>query len=154
MPNSSFSIIEFAPHYTDSVVRLWRESMQAAIGIPPIHSFDSQAYFLREILPYTNRVYIAIDQNSGQPIGFMATDGDWLNQLYVSINHQGKGVGSALLKIAKQSANGALLLRTFEVNTKAQVFYEKSGFVAIGGDSDNEEGLPDIIYRWQTRLSV
>ncbi|MEJ2765373.1 hypothetical protein VV869_15575 [Photobacterium sp. MCCC 1A19761] len=48
---SSFSIGPFEPSETEVITALWRESMKQAIGIPPVHSFDSQAYFLREILP-------------------------------------------------------------------------------------------------------
>ncbi|GFZ32943.1 hypothetical protein CSC2_34690 [Clostridium zeae] len=37
---------------------------------------------------------------------------------------------------------------TFEVNQKAQKFYENNGFEIIGKRNDNEENLNDIKYEW------
>lgn len=38
----------------------------------------------------------------------------------------------------------------FVSNTRARRFYERHGFVEIdGSDGDNEEGEPDIRFRWE-----
>jgi len=146
--SSSTTINEFEEQHTDTVVAFWRASMEKAIGIPPTHSFESQAYFLREILPKSNMVYVASDTRSGELIGFMATDGKTIDQLYIHLEHQNKGAGSKLIELAKKESAGTLQLRTFEVNKNAQRFYEKHGFTASDGDCDNEEGLQDMVYTW------
>ncbi|WP_367317501.1 hypothetical protein ABF162_20595 [Vibrio coralliilyticus] len=40
-----FEVTTFKPGHTHDVVSLWRDSMQEAIGIPPVHTFESQAFF-------------------------------------------------------------------------------------------------------------
>ncbi len=70
-------------------------------------------------------------------------------QLYVSPKLQRKGIGSYLLSQAKEQSNGSLTLRTFEVNEKAQRFYRANGFVVRPGNSENEEGLPDLECEWK-----
>ncbi|KDM91638.1 GNAT family acetyltransferase [Photobacterium galatheae] len=133
----------------EAVTELWRVSMQRAIGIPPIHSFESQAFFLREILAKNDLIYVAREEKTHSPVAFLATDGREVSQLYVHPNWQSYGIGSQLLNLAKDISQGSLRLRTFEVNEKARRFYERHGFVAIGGDCDNEEGLPDLLYAWK-----
>ena len=138
----------FKSCYADALVALWRDSMTASTGIQPVHSVESQRYFLCEILPAQYVVTVVV-ADSGEPIGFMASDAATINQLYIDQAWQGRGIGSELLARAKANASGVLQLRTFESNAGAQRFYERHGFRAIGGDSDNEEGQPDILYQWR-----
>ncbi len=74
---------------------------------------------------------------------------DWIEQLYVLPDAQGRGIGSALLAIAQQGAD-QLQLWTFQRNARARRFYEARGFVSIeetdGGR--NEEQEPDVRYLW------
>jgi len=137
----------FRSCYADALVALWRDSMTAATGIQPVHSVESQRYFLCEILPAQYAITV-VTADSGEPIGFMASDASMISQLYIHQAWQGQGIGSTLLEQAKALSGGSLQLRTFEVNAGARRFYERHGFVAIGGDSNNEEGQPDILYRW------
>ncbi|HUO12594.1 MAG TPA: GNAT family N-acetyltransferase, partial [Caulobacteraceae bacterium] len=62
----------------------------------------------------------------------------------------GQGVGVALLGKAKQDAS-ELSLWTFQQNLRARRFYEKHGFVVVveTDGRDNEEKLPDVLYRWR-----
>ncbi|MEJ2765374.1 GNAT family N-acetyltransferase [Photobacterium sp. MCCC 1A19761] len=92
---------------------------------------------------------MAREATSGTPIGFMAANERCISQLYIHVAHQHRGIGSALMAIAKQGSSGGLQLRMFEVNPNAQRFYEHHGFRAINGDSNNEEGLPDMLYEWR-----
>lgn len=84
-------------------------------------------------------------------VGIVAFNSDELNQLYVANDQQGKGIGEILLNLAKEHSGGSLFLYTFEINKKAQRFYEKHGFVEIGRGYENEENLPDIKYEWRGR---
>lgn len=147
--NPQIIIKPFEAQYAEGVTALWRESMSEAIGIDPVHSFESQLYFLTEILPQNYELFVASDKGTASPVALLVCSLAEINQLYVDRRYQGQGVGSALLKIAMERSAGTLRLRTFEVNHKAQRFYEGFGFVAIGGDSNNEEGLPDILYEWR-----
>jgi len=79
----------------------------------------------------------------------MANSETEVNQLYVAPEYQRQGVGSHLIKEAKERSKGVLSLRTFEVNQRAQVFYHAHGFIAYSGSSDNEENLPDLQLVWK-----
>jgi len=73
----------------------------------------------------------------------------WIDQLYVDPDFAGRGLGSRLVAVAKAAAPGGLELWTFQANVRARRFYERHGFVAVGmTDGDNEEGAPDVRYRW------
>lgn len=85
---------------------------------------------------------------AGDPaVGFVAIDDDQdIIALYA--NPKRKGVGSTLIESAK-SKYEHLALWTHQPNTEAQSFYKKHGFTEVTRtDGDNEEGVPDIRYRW------
>ena len=83
-------------------------------------------------------------------VGIIAFREEWIDQLYVLPDAQGRGVGSDLLEVA-QRAFPVLSLWTFQRNLKARRFYELNGFVALRktDGSDNEEKEPDVLYRWE-----
>ncbi len=54
-----------------------------------------------------------------------------------------------LVELAQELSPAELNLWTFRSNTRARSFYEALGFVVVGmSDGDNEEGAPDLRYRW------
>lgn len=143
-----FSVIEYDPSYGEQTVKMWRESKELAIGQREIHSFEDHLHFLNHILTQNNKVYLAIDATSNQVAGLLACNEKWVNQLYIHVDYQGRGLGTRLLNLAKQQSAGTLYLYTFEDNKKAQQFYERHGFRIIGRGSSNEEQLEDIKYEW------
>jgi putative acetyltransferase len=73
----------------------------------------------------------------------------WVDQLYVDPQWTGRGLGSALIGLAKELRPERLDLWTFQSNIAARRFYERHGFVAIDvTDGENEERAPDVHYRW------
>lgn len=82
-------------------------------------------------------------------VAMLVLDGGELDQLYVDPLSQGEGIGSRLIDLAKRESPAGLELWMFESNVGAQRFYERHGFVEVGRtDGDNEEGSPDVRYRW------
>ena len=81
--------------------------------------------------------------------GVIAFRDDWIEQLYVLPEAQGRGLGSELLDVAKQ-ASGRLQLWTFQRSTPARRFYEARGFVLVEQTDGvrNEEKEPDARYLW------
>jgi len=57
-------------------------------------------------------------------------------------------LGTKFLEIAKSNSNGRLFLYTFEINRKAQLFYEMNEFKILSRDNAKEENLNDIKYEW------
>ncbi|MCG6341335.1 hypothetical protein K6U19_08790 [Vibrio fluvialis] len=62
--------------------------MSLVLGINPVYSFESQAYFLEHILPQDYRVVVVVvvvlDESTSRPVAFMASSEFEINQLYVS----------------------------------------------------------------------
>lgn len=84
-------------------------------------------------------------------LGFLALDpaDSLVSSLYLTPEARGQGIGKALLDRAKAECPLGLGLWTFVANTGARRFYEREGFREVARtDGDNEEGLPDILFRW------
>ncbi|MDP4087036.1 MAG: GNAT family N-acetyltransferase, partial [Bacillota bacterium] len=110
------------------------------------YSFEEHVFFLNNVLNKDNKIYIAVDND--EVVGIIAFNESEINQLYIHNDYQGRGLGKKLLDMAKVNPKGRLTLYTFEVNHKAQRFYERNGFKIIGRGHENEENLNDIKYEW------
>ncbi|MCM3118789.1 GNAT family N-acetyltransferase [Neobacillus sp. MER 74] len=139
-------ITDYNPKYAEQTVKMWRDSKEQAIGQKEIHSFENHVYFLNNILPEQFQINLALIDD--RVVGMIASNETEISQLYIHIDYQGMGIGQTLLEKVKAKSSGRLTLYTFEVNKKAQRFYEKNGFNIIGRGHENEENLPDIQYEW------
>lgn len=135
--------------HAGSVAEVWLRARKASIPAipPPVRSDDEvRAYFRDVVLPSTE-VWVALDPDV---VGLLVLAGDVIDHLYVDPDHQRRGVGTALLDHAKRQRPRGLQLWTFQSNLGAQRFYERHGFAAVEEtDGDNEEGAPDVRYRWR-----
>jgi putative acetyltransferase len=106
---------------------------------------EDRDFFRHVVFPHS------ILWGAGDPelAGFLALRDGWVDLLYVLPEHQGCGIGSALLARAKDHAP-TLRLWTFQRNSAARSFYERQGFrlVAETDGARNEEREPDALYRW------
>jgi GNAT superfamily N-acetyltransferase len=120
----------------------------AVPSVPPsVHSDDEVTCWVRDVLMIARQVWVA--DSAGCVLAVMALGDGWIDQLYVDAEWTGRGLGSALVDHAKAEAGASLDLWTFASNTRAQRFYERHGFVEVDRtDGENEEGEPDICYRW------
>ena len=149
MKQHNISIIPYNTKYTEQTVKMWRVSKEQAIGQKEIHTFENHVYFLNHILPEQFQIDLAlIDEDV---VGIIAYNDREISQLYIHLEYQGIGIGRTLLDKAKAHSSGKLTLYTFEVNEKAQRFYEKQGFEIINRGHENEENLPDIQYEWKSK---
>jgi GNAT superfamily N-acetyltransferase len=135
----------------DPIAALYLRSRLAAFpAIPPsVHDdADVHRHFAETVLP-TCDTWVAED--GGELIGFLVLHEGWVEHLYLEPGCTGQGHGSALLDHAKAQQPDRLDLWAFQANTGARRFYERHGFVAVAEtDGDNEEGAPDVRYRWTT----
>ena len=145
--NQQVKIIEYDKKYALETVKIWRASMEKAFGVKDQHSWEEQLDYLKTIMN-EYRGYLVIENSSDKIIGMMAVGGSELDQLYIHVDYQGMGIGTQLLNLAKELSPGKLQLFTFEVNKKAQRFYEKHGFTIIRRGIENQSGMADIRYEW------
>ena len=124
-------------------------SMRDALPyLPDLHTdAETRDWVANGVLPH-QEVWIA--ETAGRVVGVAALDGEMLAQLYILPGEQGRGIGSALLAKTMARRHAGMRLYAFQRNTRARSFYERRGFVAVefGDGSGNEEGEPDVLYRW------
>lgn len=121
--------------------------------LPEVHTDAETHFWVANVMVPQQEVWVA--EVAGDVAGFAALHEGWLEHLYIAPGHQGIGLGSALLDLAMGRFPDGLQLYAFQGNTRARQFYEARGFVAaaFGDGSDNEEGAPDVRYRWPGRAT-
>jgi GNAT superfamily N-acetyltransferase len=132
-----------------AVAELWLRSRYASIpAIPaPVHTDDAvREWYATEVLPNREVWVVEADESV---VAMMVLKDEWVDALYVDPTRTGEGIGSLLVDLAKECRPDGLDLWAFQSNVRALRFYERHGFVEIETtDGDNEEGAPDVHYRW------
>ena len=116
--------------------------------LPDLHTAAETRRFIENHVLATLSVTVA--EEDGVPVGIMAEEPGWVDQLYVDPDHFSNGAGGALLAHA-QSHQSYLRLWCFQENHRARRFYARRGFVERErtDGSNNMEGCPDILFAWR-----
>ena len=114
-----------------------------------LHTPDEDRWFFRERMFKTCELWGYFDNQ--ELIGIIAFREGWIDQLYILPVSQGRGIGAALLQIAKSQSH-SLRLWTFQRNRSARLFYERQGLTLVKetDGSANDENEPDAMYLWQS----
>ncbi|WP_422038523.1 GNAT family N-acetyltransferase [Roseibium sp.] len=118
--------------------------------MPRVHSHQDVVRYHTDFV-HKNRDVLVAERNDSDVQGFAATSSDAVvTGFYLAQDARRKGLGRQMLNQIKQAYPSGLSLWTFVANTGARKFYEREGFSEERRtDGDNEENLPDILYRWQ-----
>ena len=132
------------------VVSLWRASKRKAfpyVEVQQSYSLEDDTAHFRDVIAKDCEVWLA--ESGDQILGLMALEGDLIDQLFVKIDAQGQGIGTALLIKARELSPSGLRAYTFQKNTAARTFFEKYDFhVVRAGASPPPENEPDLEYTW------
>jgi GNAT superfamily N-acetyltransferase len=151
-------IQDYRVEYGLEVVKLWRRAFQRAMGLEEQNRQEQlldQLEFFARLDPAT--ISVAVDVATTDILGMMVQNGKSLDHLYVHVDHQGHGLGSGFIRLAKERSPTGVELYTFQKNTGAQAFYCAHGFVEVergfADKADNpwassSDELADIRYRW------
>ena len=114
--------------------------------LPELHTTEEDLAFAGRLL-VDDTVWVA--EISGAVGGYIAFRPGWIDHLFIHPDHQGQGVGPALLAKALEDGQPRQLW-TFQENARARRFYEARGFRAVEftDGEDNEEQQPDVRYVW------
>ena len=126
----------------------WRARVAAVPAIPPsVHPIDDvHVHFATVVLPHRD-TWFAVEVD--EIVGLLVLEPGWVDHLYLEPDRTGQGIGAELLAHAKQLQPDGLDLWAFRSNTGARRFYERHGFTPVAfTEGDNEEGEPDVRYRW------
>ena len=101
--------LRFAPFevtMADALVPMWREAFEYGVGIvDPNPIEDQRAYLFAHVLP-EHAISVALE---GQRIvGFLASNALSVSQIHVRVGCHGRGIGSELLRRAKEVSGGTL----------------------------------------------
>jgi putative acetyltransferase len=136
----------------EAIARLHRLALREGLPfLPVLHTLEEDVAFFRDrVLPMA-RVVVAEDE-AERLVGFIAFRRGWVDHLYVHPDHQGRGIGRALMDRA-QAAWPALDLWVFQRNLRARAFYTARGFRPVyeTDGTGNEEQEPDLLMRWERR---
>ncbi len=148
--NDDVGVRRAAPAEATTIADLYARARRAAVpAIPPsVHDDDDVRHHFATVVLPEHEVWVLDDRHAGV-IGLLVLNGGWLDHLYLAPGRTGQGLGTRLLAVAKRERPAGLDLWAFQSNTGARRFYERHGFVAVAmTDGDNEEGAPDVRYRW------
>jgi GNAT superfamily N-acetyltransferase len=141
----SLAIAEDLPAIAD----MWRASIDS-IGIRYEHE-ESVADLLAKLTAHWPDVWeIWVVRRTIHLDAFIAIDRSEavLAQLFVAPDSQGKGIGQALLKLAKDEMTTGISLWTDARNTCARRFYERAGFTLLGLEKHPVASHYRAQYRW------
>lgn len=129
-----------------AIARIHRLAMRISLPfLPELHTPEEDLGFVRDRLMAANAVWVA--EVDGEVVGYIAFHEGWIDHLFIHPDHQGKGLGPALLDKALEDGTERKLW-TFQQNARARAFYEKRGFVPemFTDGEGNEEKQPDVLY--------
>jgi GNAT superfamily N-acetyltransferase len=132
----------------DAAARVLRRAFDHALPtLAGLHTPEEDRWFFRNRVFADCELWGAFDDTG--MTGMIAFRRDWIDQLYILPDAQGRGTGSSLLQVAKERFD-LLQLWTFQRNAKARRFYEARGFrlVRETDGARNEEQEPDALYLW------
>lgn len=120
--------------------------VDATDWMPRVHPAEAVARHIGGYVLPERAVTVAA--RDGVVVGFMALGVGQVDGLYLGPEARRRGIGAALIGLAKAAWPEGLTLRTFVANGPARAFYAAQGFVEAPGNADNDEGLPDLLLTW------
>jgi GNAT superfamily N-acetyltransferase len=134
----------------DEIAEVHAVAMRTAMPyLPELHTDAEIRAWVAEVVLPRQAVWVA--EAGGRVVGVAALEGEMLQQLYILPGYQGIGIGSALFAKAQELRPNGFSFYAFQRNARARAFYEHRSCVAVefGDGSGNEEGEPDVLYRWE-----
>jgi GNAT superfamily N-acetyltransferase len=144
-----FQLRPAEPRDADDIAEIHLASRREAMPwLPEVHSDEETYAWVAGVVLPQREVWVA--EVDGRVVGVAALEGDFLEQLYILPGYQGLGIGSALFDKARELRPHGLSFYAFQRNARAREFYERRGCIIVefGDGSGNEEGEPDVLYRW------
>jgi putative acetyltransferase len=99
--------------------------------------------------------FVVVAEDAGRPAGFAELEANGhVDRVYVSADHQGQGVGRALLTAVIDEARRRGLARLFlEASITARRFFEREGFTLLAPQVVTLRGAEFVNYRMERALA-
>ena len=129
----------------DQVIDIWLEASIEAHAFIDNDFWKSKAEDMKEIYLPSGETYVY--EEKGVVKGFMSLCDDTLAALFVSPDSQGTGIGTQLMKKAKDIRDH-LKLTVYKENMKAMAFYRKCGFRIEQEHVDTHTGHAEFLMKF------
>lgn len=138
----------YEPQNLTETVRVWVESWRST-GVAMVATTTEAELRERLTREITLGWNVTVAEEDGQIIAFLATKPfeSVLDQLFVSPEAQGRGVGLHLLQLASKEMPNGFTLRTAADNDRARRFYEACGLTQERFEPHPVHGHLTVIYR-------
>lgn len=140
----------FELHDLNRIMEIWLE------GNIKAHPFIEAVFWMQKfqavksVLPNAE-VYVYDD--SGEILGFIGMNADYIEGIFVAEGHQGRGIGHQLIAAVKKKKR--LSLHVYEKNKAALAFYKAEGFQVEDRMTEMETGETECLMVYQdTGVSV
>jgi putative acetyltransferase len=127
-----------------------RDYSPAQIAAWACDDIDTVRWFAR----FAGR-YVPVAEEAGRPVGFAELEADGhIDRVYVSADHQRRGIGRQLLDAVVAEARRLGLTRLFtEASITARPFFEAHGFVVLTPQVVTCRGEEFVNFRMERKIS-
>lgn len=133
----------------DRIGEIWHESAKSMDGAgPEIPSEDELRQRINRELQSGWKLYVALRGEKMVAMLALRPDAAILDQLFVSPEEQGKGVGRALMNFVKKEMPGGFLLRTAVWNFQGRRFCDREGLKVLRTGVHPRTGVSVCYYGW------
>ncbi|WP_445404940.1 N-acetyltransferase [Acinetobacter vivianii] len=130
----------------NELTKIWLQASIKAHHFIPASYWESNTTKMQEIYLPMSEVYIAEDTIN--IYGFIALVEDTVAALFVSPEHQAKGIGKQLISYA-QDMRSRLELNVYQENKNSVKFYLASGFRIINEGLDTATNAKEYVMLWE-----
>ncbi|MGP9819852.1 GNAT family N-acetyltransferase [Salinarimonas sp. NSM] len=128
----------------DACLAVWRAASRSGHPFLGETALAADAVLVRDV--YLPKAEIAVAEEEGRLVGFVALLDAVVGGLFVDPAHHGSGIGRALVLHAAER-KGALDVEVYEANAGARAFYARLGFVEAGRRETDDQGRPHPLLR-------
>jgi ribosomal protein S18 acetylase RimI-like enzyme len=146
--------LEYRPLLEDDIAAIARVHRRACLIA---YAFMNWSYSEEEVRhwyasKFSDWDWGLVAEEKGAVVGFVATSGTRIDQLFVDPDHQKLGIGTSLLHAALQRLPEAATLTVFEENKPARRFYERHGFREVRRSLNEQEQSVELGYARPARM--
>lgn len=128
---------------------VWHDAVKATHHFLGDAAFDEIAQLVKnDYLP--SKPFLVFAGEDDEPLGFMGTEGNEIESLFIHPDHHGKGIGKTFVNHMKTVYN-TVVLEVNEQNPQAVGFYQAVGLKLVRRDPTDSHGRPFPILHmmWQ-----
>eukprot|EP01132_Coremiostelium_polycephalum_P005635 gene5635-7013_t len=135
----------------DTVIDIWLSASIKAHNFISAEYWSSKVDDMRNIYIPSSKTYVYTgttpSTTDNTTIGFISiVEDSYIAAVFVSPDHQGKGIGGQLIDHVKKEFKGVeLRLGVYEKNVNSVSFYKKQGFTVLSSKPDENTGEIELI---------